>query len=103
MTNAAAPITGGMICPPVEAVASTAAANGGRKPERFMSGMVSGPSTMTFATALPDTVPNRLDEITDTLPGPPAVCPVIESAKSMKSCPVPLFSMNAPNSTNSIT
>jgi len=28
--NAAAPITGGMICPPVEAAASTAAANSGR-------------------------------------------------------------------------
>ena len=65
--------------------------------------MVIGPSTITFATALPDTVPNRLELTTDTLPGPPAVWPVSDSAKSMKSCPVPLFSMNAPNSTNSIT
>ena len=92
-----------MIWPPVEAVASTAAANGGRKPVRFISGMVIGPSTMTLATALPDTVPNRLELTTATLPGPPAVWPVIDSAKSMNSCPVPLFSMNAPNSTNSIT
>ena len=68
-----------------------------------MSGMVSGPSTITFATALPDTVPKRLDEITATLPGPPAVWPVMESAKSMNSCPVPLRSMNAPNSTNNMT
>jgi hypothetical protein len=70
---------------------------------RFISGIVIGPSTITFATALPDTVPNRLDETTDTLPGPPAVWPVIDIAKSMNSWPVPLFSMNAPNSTNSIT
>ncbi len=61
MTNAAAPITGGMIWPPVEATASTAAANGGRNPVRFISGMVIGPSTITLATALPDTVPNRLE------------------------------------------
>lgn len=62
-----------------------------------------GPSTMTFATALPETVPNRLELTTATLPGPPAVWPVSESAKSMKSWPVPLFSMNAPKSTNRIT
>ena len=92
-----------MICPPVEAVASTAAAKWGRKPLRFMSGIVIGPSTITFATALPETVPNRLELTTDTLPGPPAVWPVSESAKSMKRLPTPLFSMKAPNSTNSIT
>ena len=96
-------MTGGMIWPPVEAVASTAAAKGGRKPLRFMSGMVIGPSTITLATALPDTVPNRLERTTDTLPGPPRCAPVSDSAKSMKSCPVPLFSMKAPKSTNSIT
>jgi hypothetical protein len=103
MTKAAAPMTGGMIWPPVEAVASTAAAKCGRKPLLFMSGIVIGPSTMTFATALPDTVPKRLELTTDTLPGPPAVCPVSDSAKSMKSFPVPLFSIKAPKSTNSMT
>ena len=92
-----------MICPPVDATASTAAANGGRKPVRFISGIVIGPSTITLATALPETVPNRLDDTIATLPGPPAVCPVIDMAKSMNSCPVPLRSMNEPNSTNSIT
>ena len=63
---------GGINCPPVEATASTAAANGGRNPVRFISGMVIGPSTMTLATALPETVPNRLELTTATLPGPPA-------------------------------
>jgi hypothetical protein len=103
MTNAAAPMIGGMSWPPVEATASTAAAKGGRKPVRFMSGMVIGPSTITLATALPETVPNRLELTTATLPGPPAVCPVMDIAKSMNSWPVPLRSMKAPNSTNSIT
>ena len=48
---------GGMICPPVEATASTAAAKCGLKPVRFMSGIEIGPSTITFATALPEIVP----------------------------------------------
>ena len=61
---------GGMIWPPVEATASTAAANGGRKPVRFISGIVIGPSTITLATALPETVPNRLDEHHRHLAGP---------------------------------
>ena len=42
MTKAAAPIIGGMICPPVEAVASTPAAKCGGKPERFISGIEIG-------------------------------------------------------------
>ena len=68
-----------------------------------MSGMVIGPSTMTLATALPDTVPNRLELTTATLPGPPAECPVMDMEKSMNSWPVPLRSMNAPKRTNSMT
>jgi hypothetical protein len=99
MTKAAAPMIGGMIWPPVEATASTPAAKCGAKPERFISGMVIGPSTMTLATALPEMVPNKLDENTDTLPGPPAAAPVSAMAKSMNNCPVPVRSMKAPNST----
>ena len=68
-----------------------------------MSGIVIGPSTITLATALPETVPKSEELTTATLPGPPAWLPVIDIAKSMNSCPVPLRSMNAPNSTNSIT
>ena len=78
---------GGMIWPPVEAVASTPAAKCGGKPERFISGMEIGPSTITLATALPEIVPNRLELTTDTLPGPPAVWPVSAMAKSMNNWP----------------
>ena len=38
MRNAAAPITGGVICPPLEATASTAAARWAGKPVLFISG-----------------------------------------------------------------
>jgi hypothetical protein len=103
MTNAAAPMTGGMIWPPVDAVASTAAANGGRKPVRFMSGIVSQPSTMTLATAEPEMVPKRLEETTEIFPGPPRAPPVTARAKSMKNCPVPDFSRKAPKTTKRIT
>ena len=103
MTKAAAPMMGGMICPPVEAVASTAAAKCGLKPVRFISGMEIGPSTMTLATAEPEMVPNSEEDTTATLPGPPAVWPVMPMAKSMNSCPVPVRSMKAPNSTKIIT
>ena len=48
MRKAAAPMTGGMNCPPVEAAASTAPATWGWNPTRFMSGMVMEPVTMTW-------------------------------------------------------
>ena len=76
MRNAAAPITGGMICPPLDATASMAAAMWAGKPVRFISGMVIAPSTTTLATALPETVPNSADETTETLAGPPRYRPV---------------------------
>ena len=40
MMKATAPITGGMICPPIDAVASTPPAKAERNPKRFISGMV---------------------------------------------------------------
>jgi hypothetical protein len=69
-------MTGGMICPPVEAVASTAAANGGVYPVFFIMGIVKMPSTTTFATALPDIVPKRALEMTEALAAPPLTRPV---------------------------
>jgi hypothetical protein len=70
---------------------------------RFISGMVKVPVVITLATALPETVPNRLLVITATLAGPPEVWPASASAKSMNSLPAPLRSTNAPNRMNSIT
>ena len=43
MMKAAAPMIGGMSCPPVEAQASTAPAKGAEYPTRFMRGMVKIP------------------------------------------------------------
>jgi hypothetical protein len=97
--KAAAPITGGASCPPVEAVASIAPANAALKPVRFMSGIVMMPSTSTFATALPDTVPKRPDDTTDAFAAPPHARPVTQYARLTKSCPAPERSRNAPTMT----
>ena len=69
--NAAAPMTGGMIWPPLDATASMAAAMWPGKPVLFISGIVIAPSTTTFATALPETVPKSAEETTETFAGPP--------------------------------
>ena len=70
---------------------------------RFIMGIVNVPVVITFATALPDTVPNMPLVTHATLAGPPALCPVRLMAKSMNSCPVPVRSTSAPNRMNSIT
>ncbi len=75
MMKAAAPITGGMIWPPDEAAASTAPAKAGRRPARFMIGIVKVPVDTTLATALPDTVPIIALQKIATFAGPPRIQP----------------------------
>src|SRR5699024_6995564 len=54
--NAAAPIKGGIICPPVDAEASVAAANSGLNPAFFIIGMVKEQEATVFPTELPETI-----------------------------------------------
>ena len=84
MMNAAAPITGGMSWPPIDAHASTPAANAGRYPARIISGIVNAPVVTALAMALPLTVPKRPLEMTATLPAPPREAPATASAASVK-------------------
>ena len=72
MINAAAPMMGGMICPPVEVAASTAPANSLENPSRFIIGMVNTPSVTVLATDEPEMVPNKAEDTTETFAGPPA-------------------------------
>ncbi len=53
MTNAAAPMIGGMICPPLEATDSKAPAVSSSSPCRFSRGMVNAPVVAALAAALP--------------------------------------------------
>ena len=96
MRNAAAPMIGGMICPPVEAAASTAAANSGRYPIFFIIGIVMDPDPTVFATEEPDAIPSRADATTATFAGPPVKRPTAAFAKRMKKSATPVRSRNAP-------
>ena len=71
MMKAAMPITGGVICPPVEAHASIAAARCGRKPARFMSGMVTVPTVITLETMFPEIEPKSDEPTIAIFAGPP--------------------------------
>ena len=68
-----------------------------------MSGIEIGPVVRTFATAVPEIIPMRLDPTTAALAGPPRIRPVIAVAKSIRTCPAPVFSRSAPSTTTLVT
>ena len=76
MMNAAEPMIGGMICPPVEPTASKAAAHLAGKPDFFIIGIVNTPVPITFAMALPEIMPNSASETSDIFAEPPVKRPV---------------------------
>ena len=84
MMKAAAPITGGINCPPVEPTASIAAARVGEKPERDISGMVTMPTATTLLTAAPEIMPNSAEPNTAILAAPPRKRPMADMARSAK-------------------
>ncbi len=86
--NAAAPIIGGIICPPVEAAASVAPANSGVKPAFFIIGIVNDPEATVFPTELPETVPCSALATTAALAVPPVNRPVKAKAMSLKNLPI---------------
>jgi hypothetical protein len=57
---------GGINCPPVDAAASTPAANLGVNPDRVIIGIVITPVDTVVATAEPDTDPIRPEPMTAT-------------------------------------
>ena len=84
MMKAAAPITGGINCPPVEPTDSIAAARVGEKPERAISGMVTMPTATTLLTAAPEIMPNSAEPTTAILAAPPRKLPIADMARSAK-------------------
>ena len=71
MTKAAAPMTGGMSTPPVEAQVSIPAAIVPFMPTLRMAGMVMTPVVSTLVTTLPESEPISPLERIATLAGPP--------------------------------
>ena len=100
MINAPAPITGGINCPPVEAAASTAAANFAGKPALRINGIVMTPVETVFATEEPDTEPINPEPNTATNPGPPTKRPAAQRASSIIKSPAPDLTKKAPNRMN---
>src|SRR5699024_11463305 len=98
--KAVAPITRGRICPPTDADASTAPEKFLEYPVRRIKGIVKAPVVTTLAIAEPLIDPRSPLEMTDTLAGPPDVCPAIARAASLNSCPIPVRLKNAPNKIN---
>ena len=66
---------------------------------RIIAGMVSAPVVTVLAMDEPEIVPSMAEEMTETLAGPPAKRPASAVARSMKSCPSPIFCAMTPNST----
>jgi hypothetical protein len=99
MMKAAAPMIGGVTCPPQLALASTAPAKRGAKPTFFISGIVITPVVTVLAMALPLIMPNRPELTTLTLAGPPAKRPAAMVARLTNSCPSPVSWAMMPNST----
>ncbi len=93
-------MTGGMSWPPMDAHASTPAANSGRYPARFISGMVKAPVVTALAIALPFTVPNSPLAITATFPAPPWLPPATARAPSVKKRSRPPWDITLPKTTN---
>ena len=94
--NAAAPMIGGMICPPVDEAASTAPAKSPGKPVSFIMGMVTEPVVTVLPTEEPETIPQRALEITETFAGPPVAEPARALAHWIKNSEIPVASRKAP-------
>ena len=71
---------GGVICPPLEAAASTAPAKCALNPRFLINGIVMTPVPTTLATALPEIVPNNPLAMVAAAAGPERTRPVAASA-----------------------
>ena len=58
--------------------------------------MVTEPVVTVLPTEEPETMPQRAEEITATLAGPPEELPATEFARSIKKLEIPVRSRNAP-------
>src|SRR6056300_1162972 len=102
MTKAPAPMIGGISCPPVDAAASTPAANWGRNPFAFIRGMVITPVDAVFAMADPEMVPVSADDNTATKAAPPLIRPATSLDNSMTKSLAPDTTKKPPKIINNV-
>ena len=93
---------GGINCPPVEDAASTPAANCGRKPLDFISGIVITPVEAVLAMAEPEIVPVKADDNTATKAAPPLIRPATILENSMTKLLAPETTRNPPKIIKSV-
>ena len=103
MRKAAAPMTGGISCPPVDATASMAPARWARYPPLTIRGIVMTPVVTTLETVLPEIEPNREDAETEILAGPPRKRPMRTVANSVKKAEPPDLKRICPKRTKATT
>ena len=103
MRNAVAPMIGGAICPPFEATASMAPASCGRKPLRFISGIVTTPVERMLPTVVPLIEPKAAEARIATLAGPPRLWPSSDMARSVRKPLAPVTSSSLPKMTKTRT
>ena len=88
---------GGINWPPVEADASTPAANLALKPFAFINGIVITPVDAVLATAEPEMVPVSAEDITATNAAPPRNLPAMLLDISITKSDAPDTTRKAPN------
>ena len=95
-TNAATPMTGGIIDPPEDAAASMPPANTFEKPRFTIIGIVSTPVDKTLTTGPPEMVPNIAELIIAACAGPPRSLRVHLKASLMSVLPPADLPKSAP-------
>ena len=93
---------GGMIWPPVDAIALVAPAKCGLKPAFFMIGIVNEPEAngVGHRPAPGEIMPCRPEAATAAFAGPPVKRPVSRKARSLKSAPMFVRMSTTANSRN---
>ncbi|MEZ5741824.1 MAG: hypothetical protein R3E68_21900 [Burkholderiaceae bacterium] len=92
-------MTGGMICPPVDAAASTAPAKVPEKPRFLIIGIVNAPVPTTLAATLPDIVPKTALAVIAAWAGPPREPPASANAILIRLSPAPVACNTEPKTT----
>ena len=96
-------MTGGIICPPLDAVASTAAACSGLKPERFIIGIVTTPVAKMLDTTMPLMEPKSEEAKMEILAAPPRKRPIRPIEISLKKLAPPDEASSCPKNTKGMT
>lgn len=98
-----APMTGGMMTPPLAATDCMAAAKLALAPSFLIMGIVKLPTARTLDVLLPETIPQRQEAIVAVLPPGPLNRPMVARAAFTKKLPAPVVCNSLANIMNGNT